>query len=1826
MLPEQQQRILGYFIEEAKDHLNTIEQGLLNLQSTLEDPEMVNEVFRAAHSIKGGAAMLGLSSIQRTAHRLEDCFKILKEHPIKIDQKLESLFLGVADTLKALLEHLQKPFGLTEETANTLMSETEPVFQWLHEHLESLVEQTKSGTTTATPAASETSPGNLQRPAFTENERRQNLQTQVLQTLREMLQMFKQPATPETRQNLQECCQTLAKLGEESNWSSWCSLCRGVGSAVAHPENSYLTLAKIVITDIKQALELVVAGREAEIAVSQQLQALIPVQAEIELLELSLDLDDESANTPEQTLSSSIFYSTDVEGVAEPIDDSGDISEVEPQDRISSLPDLTCQISGGLENLPSLSSTDTHGPEVGIAELNTLADLFEGETPELDDTWDREEILDVSDVEELEIDLSTSNTEDTNSVFEFLLEKETIHDKNQATTTRDELTIVQLFGNFLEEENTESEKETTKGNPEKTLSLDAVTESQSESNTEQLLNNSKKIDEVSSLLELVDAREASTAGEVTPKETETIPNIELSKTTPPILDELFLDNADVSSVEELASANQEESKIFQNLNETALNELFSEREETNLAFAENKLASENLLDTLQETDELSNFFFPEEPKHNTGEIDSVVEEEAARQLEEILFAAAASDDIFGDEPSLTSKNGNLNLEDLDLDFQTEEQQLNFLFSSEIDNDLFEELAPTNSTISSPNGNGEVSPKELRNYTQQPEAVELTPEFTSSTETPEATSDEFDVEMLHITSLQEEKETLVFVFEDIQIEQNPDFLDDLFSSETSQEISYETFESLDLEEKSEVIDITAETISKDFDFTDTIDTENTSAASELDNANLLTAEISLDVLQPQSLNHPKPEQIIEEIVNRDLQAIQKSINTADEAENIAVVFPFDDDLEELSQPETQMINAQSSDLSELLPSVEIEDINLSPTADLEEQADDQMQLSDAEITDLSALLTGVETEDIRLIPTAESKELADEETQLLDIEIDDLSTLLTGVELEDAHLISTATAELEELADDQTQLSDAEVADLSALLTGVKPEDVKLIPTPIKASETSVEEETQLLEDEIDDLSKLLDGLELEYTASVSTPTAQTSKAVVSTEKSAQHIEDSFDEFAELDKLLEQKLTSDFSALQNPTKEITAPEKSPHLIPNQVTPVTAKAEIDVQFQELEEMVKGEFPPRPSVVRAPRFEQLMKVPVKHLDDLSNLVGELVVNRNTLEQDQERLRQFLDNLLHQVQQLSDVGARMQELYERSLLEASLLASRKNSGSGSSFHSDRGFSELEMDRFTPFHSLSQEMIELIVRVREAASDIDFVTEETERVARQFRQVTNQLQEGITRARMEPFSEVTTPLERGVRESAIKEGKQAQLRIEGRDTLIDKMILGHLKDPLTHLLNNAIAHGIEPPDVRQSFGKPPVGNIAVRAFHQGNQTVISVKDDGAGIDSERVKAKAINKGMITAEQARSLSRLDVYDLLFQPGFSTKDQADALAGRGVGLDVVRTRISELRGTISIDSAAGKGTTFTIRLPLTLSICKALCCVSDKARVAFPMDGVEDTLDIPLKNIQQNSDGQKYISWRDTALPFRPLKDILTFNRQLSRGNVYGGNRDDDMVSVVVVRSANTLVALQVDQVLNEQEIVIKQFEGPAPKPIGVAGATVLGDGRIMPIADVLEIIDIFQGRSSKQHGVSFRDQKAPPAVQESTAVKIDPTVLIVDDSITVRELLSLTFNKAGYRVEQARDGQEAWDKLRSGLPCDIVFCDIEMPRCDGLELLSRIQKDSSLNHLPIAMLTSRGADKHRQMAVQLGASGYFTKPYLEEALLEAASRMLKGEKLVSSGV
>ncbi|MEH1817867.1 MAG: response regulator [Nostoc sp.] len=1921
MLPEQQQRILGYFIEEARDHLNTIEQGLLNLEGTLNDPEMISEVFRAAHSIKGGAAMLGLTSIQHTSHRLEDCFKVLKDNPVQIDQKLESLFLGVSDTLKSLLEHLSGPYGLSEDAANTLMSETEPVFKWLYEHLELLVEQAKSGVASSS-EATELHTNSVENvstltelflrrdiPSLAENAHQESpdsvipqevrdthglapvtakennwgeFQAQVLQRLREMLQLFKQTTTPSTRQNLQQCCHQLVKLGETWNLPKWCGLCQAAASAIGNPENTYLTLAKIVITEIKQAQELVLQGREAEIAISQQLEALLSF-AEIELLEITPDLfDEESAALTE----SEPILSANTELLTQKTEELNLEEDRSDRDRpyvlqgtpLNAATHTSLAFTTHDEAHPISNNIDPHGPEVGIAELNTLADLFEGETPELDESWHQEETLDIVATDDFGIDFSSTDAEAADGDLSDLLsfDEDTSNTQQPATTTAAE-DLSLLFGdNFLEKDNSEPQNQQTSAT---TLELSGINvldinlDSSSPENLQEFIDIPSDINQtpenidqnsvVEDLLTLaLDEEELLPTDEVTQPETEASASVELSNNQQHSFDNLFLETRNANWVEEITPSDYIELPQQTGL---SFDNLFADMEEQTL-LPTSESESGDLFDTSpttapefsQSENDLSNFW-SQETTEEKDEFDSLIEQNVERALDESLFTAAA-DDIFADsQQSIPSSIASFDLEeDFDINFQHQEE-LDLILSSNSGDDLFDELAPINSTAS-PIIN-DASTAETPSFAQQPEALDFAPEFTNQP------SEIYGI-ALEANSLDPFDENPQLLFEDvvtdstyIQMEPTDNSVDELSETisfgETSDAASAEAqpgdlFAPFDENPQLLFEDVVTDSTYIQMEPTDnSVDVSETISFGE-------TSDSASAEAQPGDLFAPfdeNPQLLFEDVVT-DSTYIQME--------------PTDNSVDELS--ETISFGETSDSAStEAQPGDLFAPFDENPQLLFEDVVTDstyiQMEPTDNSV-DVSETISFGETSDSASAEAQPGDLFApfDENPQLLfedvvtdstyiqmeptDNSVDELSETISFGETSDSAPINSEVLETDENNNLETTFEFTENTDFgndlfltaTTLIATVNQEELGENTTKIDSEDINDFTQTVIQEDVETDLWNLGEISEV-----AENPIIAPTEELATTEP----IEEiaSEDEFADLEALLGEELAPISKTKEIPEVDFAALEEllgtdSDRIQPQDIQPVLAKNPIPLpaikdEFGDLEKLlaeadqtishspvVKSNTNKAtgPSTRRAARFEETMKVPVKQLDDMSNLVGELVVNRNTLEQDHERLRQSLDNLLIQVQQLSDVGARMQELYERSLLEASLLAGRKKKDPGfqaPDFNADRGFSELEMDRFTPFHTLSQQMIERIVRVRESASDIDFVTEETERVARQFRQVTTQLQEGLTRARMVPFAQTIDRWRRGVRDNAIKCGKQVELVIEGGDTLIDKMILDHLTDPLTHMLNNAIAHGIETPEERQAVGKPPVGIITIRAFHQGNQTIISVGDDGAGIDSARVKAKAVKIGMLTEAQAKAMSRLEVYDLLFQSGFTIKDQADEISGRGVGMDVVRSEISEIRGTVNTDSAVGKGTTFTIRLPLTLSICKALCCVSDRARIAFPMDGVEDTLDIPVKNIQHDANGQSFISWRDTVLPFRPLKELLTFNRQISRGNVYGGTRDDDMVSVVVVRSANTLIALQIDLVLSEQEIVIKQFEGPAPKPIGVAGATVLGDGRIMPIADVLEIIDIFQGRISTQTGGNSWQQKATP---DTSPAKIDPTVLIVDDSITVRELLSLTFNKAGYRVEQARDGQEAWDKLRSGLPCDIVFCDIEMPRCDGLELLSRIQKDSNLNQLPIAMLTSRGADKHRQIASQLGASGYFTKPYLEEALLEAAGRMLKGEKLITT--
>lgn len=1792
MQPDQQQRIMGYFIEEAKDHLNTIEQGLLNLQSTIEDQEMVNEVFRAAHSVKGGAAMLGLNSIQRVSHRLEDFFKVLKETPVQIDQKLENLFLRVFDALQELLGQLQGPFGLTDDTAQTIVAGVEPTFAELEQHLSQLAGMPLE---LDVPVTSELdSDSELMTPAL--NEAMEHwFRTDVPLRLREMLQLFKHPETDSTvRQQLQELCRSLSSAGEQYQLTAWCHVVETARRAIAHPGNSYRILAPIVIKDIKLAQELVLAQREIEIAPGTQLQNLVPVAA----ASPTTIIQDDFADLLE-------LDSLATDSLAEPVAIDLQFEDLVASDAIAS--DLGNLLAGDLLE----TNLDIHqGPEVGTAELNSLADLFEGEMPELGLTWQQEEVLGDSSARLAEPGL---DDQDTSNDFADLLFEETITEVSSASFSDD---LNDLFGDDLEDDSpTEPKTSSTDAALEDFADLLEISDSvPSEPTTNFELN----------LDEFAEPISSASASQVFDQDAEMLSDFGFGSTS----DLQFED-----PLEDLGN-------LFDGLNDGDLN-VNSATPQTSNTEAWNDQDFAAILSDSDDLDlgdlDLSDLDLSDSAITDLPQPHEVVGSDSpSLDFDFDDFAIEPIDapegvEVLSNDASDESLSDLLGIDDLDTNNELLTESANPFdldTSLDLDSILFDDLdnSPTTASTDDIAANDEAfnSDISLANDSNDQEVDPLVvpdPWGEESIDLTSLTSFDSVADANNLNLFDEAELSLEDVdLNDIAVE--PSLTNDLATDlaqgvdgTTELDFSLPEIDSRDSESEVNLVEsVSLEELPElsELEFADSSILDSSSLDSSI--LSDADADLGFDVTADFALA---------DLTNGAAELPElNSLELHEESEAIADSSLTTDDLFELDLTDAIADSpSESADLesAEILTESLLFDLEVSETpalGDIAITSDDLGGLDDLLADDLftaSEANINLELDGANFVP-----EPFEPNT---DLELDDSPTPISDVDVEPliSELSITDSITFEDLDD---LLGDGLLGD------GLLEDEL-----PASSSSDTVEEFgdlENLLEEDANtfaDLGDLLadESLSQENTSVSGFQELDDAQSLLINSTSA------LDNFSDLESLLAT------DALDEQADEVTAIAS------------------DSEFDDLNDLLKdaeermGGSPtmkmgtgmtqmrrtPRPGRVFG---EQTMRVPVKHLDNLSNLVGELVVNRNSLEQDQERLRQSLDNLLYQVQQLSDVGQRMQDLYERSLLESSLLASRQGHRHNSLMRSGEStvvelgtesstgieYDPLEMDRFTGFHSLSQEMIELIVRVRESSSDIEFIVDETEQVTRMFRQVTTQLQEGLTRSRMVPFAQTADRLPRAVRDISMKVGKQAELVVEGRETLIDKMILEQLYDPMTHLVNNAITHGVESPSIRAAAGKPAAGRITIRAFHQGNQTIISVSDDGAGIDVERVKAKAVEKGLLSRADAKTISRLDVYDILFHPGFSTKDQADDFSGRGVGMDVVRTSLSEIRGVINTDSNPGKGTTFTIRLPLTLSISKALCCISDRARMAFPMDGVEDMLDLPKDRIQTNAEGQPCIAWRDSILPIRPLAELLGYNRHLSRGNVYGGSQDDDMVFVVVLRSTGNFLALQVDQVMGEQEIVIKQLEGPVPKPVGVAGATVLGDGRIMPIADVLELIDLSMGRIRRDAGGSLWEQGGITAIPEAPAAKTEPMVLIVDDSITVRELLSMTFNKVGYRVEQARDGQEAWEKLRSGLPCDIVFCDIEMPRMDGLELLSRIQKDSNFKHLPIAMLTSRGADRHRQMAASLGASGYFTKPYLEEALLDAAQRMLKGERLLSS--
>ncbi len=564
--------------------------------------------------------------------------------------------------------------------------------------------------------------------------------------------------------------------------------------------------------------------------------------------------------------------------------------------------------------------------------------------------------------------------------------------------------------------------------------------------------------------------------------------------------------------------------------------------------------------------------------------------------------------------------------------------------------------------------------------------------------------------------------------------------------------------------------------------------------------------------------------------------------------------------------------------------------------------------------------------------------------------------------------------------------------------------------------------------------------------------------------------------------------------------------------------------------------------------------------------------------------------------------------------------FGSAAEQASGSTFR--HRFDSLEFDRYSNEHLPFRQIVESVVKLQEVADDIELSVDKTEQTARVIHRTARHLQRTLNYLRMRPLSDITSRFPRALRELEIEHGKSVKLMLDGENTLIDRNILEALSDPLMHIVRNAFDHGIETPQRRERQGKSGRGTIAIRAFNRSSRTIITVSDDGNGIALDKIRDRAQSMGL-DAELLRSASEAELLSLIFEPGFSTSKEVTALSGRGVGMDVVRNNLTQIRGDISVDTAAGKGTTFTLSVPYSLSITRVMLAEGNRMLVAIPTDMIEEISLCEPEDVYK-TDGKPILHFRGGAVRLIQLSNWLSFNctRQI---DTLEQTPSLNQPSVMIFRMGDQRLGLQIDRSWGEQEVAVRRVEGPIALPAGFSNCTILGDGRVVPLMslpDLARWVLNCEGTGINSAAALYSNPVLNGAMDPVSLqmtpdrVRHQPRFLVVDDSVNVRRLLALTLEKVGYEVIQARDGQDALEKLETGVEIDSIVCDVEMPRMDGYSLLSKLRSTPEFMKTPVTMLTSRSGEKHRNLAMDLGATAYFSKPYQEQSLLKSLADSL----------
>ncbi|WP_341647737.1 response regulator [Thauera humireducens] len=595
-------------------------------------------------------------------------------------------------------------------------------------------------------------------------------------------------------------------------------------------------------------------------------------------------------------------------------------------------------------------------------------------------------------------------------------------------------------------------------------------------------------------------------------------------------------------------------------------------------------------------------------------------------------------------------------------------------------------------------------------------------------------------------------------------------------------------------------------------------------------------------------------------------------------------------------------------------------------------------------------------------------------------------------------------------------------------------------------------------------------------------------------------------------------------------------------------------------------------------------------EQIDRFVNEAGEIGIARTRIEGELRTLRRSLldltENVIRLRNQLREVEIQAEVQMQSRIAQAE------------SHHAE--FDPLEMDRYTRLQELTRMMAESVNDVTTVQQTLLHNLDGADLALNGQGRTTRELQQGLMRVRMLPFDSLADRLYRVVRQSAKELGKRASLDLRGGRIEIDRSVLEQMAAPLEHLLRNAVAHGIEGPAERATAGKPETGQIVLTVTQEGNEIAIDLQDDGSGLDFERIAERARRNGLIGPDEHPDTKRLT--NLIFLSGFSTAGQLSAVSGRGVGMDVVKAQTASLGGRIDVASTAGQGTHFRIYLPLTLAVTQALLVKASGRNWAIPSNMVAQAMELKADALKRVQD-ERGIEWQGQRYAHRYLPRLLGDRQSLPEEQRYNW--------LLLLRAGAQTLALHVDSMRGNQEIVVKNAGPQLTRIVGMTGATVLADGEIALILNPVALASRSLDTGAEADEARIVAEAPPVALHQ-------PTVMVVDDSLTVRRITGRLLEREGYRVITAKDGVDALEQLVDIVP-DVVLSDIEMPRMDGFDLVRNIRADARTRQVPVIMITSRLADKHRRYAEEVGANHYLGKPYQEEELLALLAGYTRAE-------